>query len=247
MKKIFGTLNLFEVSNNFEDYLSSYSTINVNFVSPLPKILFWKMPNFKSIMYMKAIKRILLFYLLLFLLFIIKWSPLMLKKYPILGTIAWKICCYCWENNNFPAEWKNSTTILIHKKGNTGDTSNFRPITLEPILSELMTSHMQNKIFTFVVKNNSVETNIQKGFWSNISNKHIEHTELLTNILKHAKNKQWQLVVTVFDLKNAFGEVHHNLIKNLLTLIWVRGVGIFTPIPPVHGSCAPLSPPYPAL
>ena len=51
-----------------------------------------------------------------------------------------------------------------------------------------MTSHIQNRIFTFLVENNYVETKIQKGSWSNISGT-IEHTELLTNILKHAKNK----------------------------------------------------------
>ena len=78
-----------------------------------------------------------------------------------------------------------------------------------------MTFHIRNRIFTFVVENNYVETNIQKGFWSNISGT-IEHTELLTNYLKQAKSKQRQLVVTLFDLKNAFGEVHHNLIKNVL-------------------------------
>ena len=31
-------------------------------------------------------------------------STLMLKKFPILRTIVWKICCYCWENKHFPAE-----------------------------------------------------------------------------------------------------------------------------------------------
>ena len=75
--------------------------------------------------------------------------------------------------------------------------------------------NVQNRIFTFVVENNYIETNIQKGFWSNISGI-IEHTELLTNMLKHAKNKQRQLVVMLFDLKNAFGEIHHNLIKTVL-------------------------------
>ena len=78
-----------------------------------------------------------------------------------------------------------------------------------------MMFHVQNRIFTFVAKNNYVETNIQKGVWSNISST-IEHIELLTNFLKHAKNKQQQLVVMLFDLRNAFGEVHHNLIKNVL-------------------------------
>ena len=98
----------------------------------------------------------------------------------------WKLCCYCWENNHFPVEQKNSTTILIHKKGNTDNTSNCRPITLEPILAKIMASRIRNRIFTFIVRNNYVETNIQKRFWSNISGT-IEDTELLTNILKLAQ------------------------------------------------------------
>ena len=40
-------------------------------------------------------------------------STRMLKKCPILRTILWKICCYCWEYNHFPAEWKKSTKIFI--------------------------------------------------------------------------------------------------------------------------------------
>ena len=73
----------------------------------------------------------------------------MLKKCPTLRTIVWKICCYSWENNHFPAEWKNSTTIFIHKKGNTVNPSYFRPITL----SQFVTSHIPNRIFTFPVEN----------------------------------------------------------------------------------------------
>ena len=82
--------------------------------------------------------------------------------------MVWKICYYCWENSYFPKEWKNSTTILIHKKGSPEDPSNFRPITLEPILSKVMTSLIRNRIFTFTVDNDYIETNLQKGFWSNI-------------------------------------------------------------------------------
>ena len=94
---------------------------------------------------------------------------IMLKKCPLRRATVWKICHYCWENNHFPVEWKNSTTVLIHKKGNRKDPSNFRPITLEPILSKVMMSYIRNRIFTFVVENNYVETNIQKGFGSDIS------------------------------------------------------------------------------
>ena len=64
-------------------------------------------------------------------------------------------------------------------------------------------------------------TNYQKDFWSNIS-KTIEHNELLmynellTYIIKHSKNKQRLAIITLLDLRNAFGEVDHRLILKTL-------------------------------
>jgi hypothetical protein len=36
----------------------------------------------------------------------------------------------CLDENDVPADWKSSVTILIHKKGDASDVSNFRPIAL---------------------------------------------------------------------------------------------------------------------
>ena len=77
---------------------------------------------------------------------------LMLKKCPRLRTVVWKVCCYCWENDHVPTKWKNSTTICIHMKSNTYDPSNFGPITLDTIFSNVMTSYIRNKIFSFLSK-----------------------------------------------------------------------------------------------
>ena len=43
-----------------------------------------------------------------------------------------------------------------------------------------------------------------------------EHTRQPAQIIRHAKLKQRTLVITLLDLKNAFGEVHHNLIIEIL-------------------------------
>ena len=59
---------------------------------------------------------------------------------------------------------------------------------------------------------NYSESTIQKGIWSDISGT-IEHTETLTYLLRHAKLKQRNLVVTLIDLKNAFGKVHHQFLR----------------------------------
>ena len=44
----------------------------------------------------------------------------------------------------------------------------------------------------------------------------MEHTAQMANIINKARIKQRSLVITLLDLKNAFGEVHHNLIQSIL-------------------------------
>ena len=56
---------------------------------------------------------------------------------------------------------------------------------------------------------------MQKGFIPKISGT-IEYTQQLAYIIRHAKRKQKTLVVTLLDLKNAFGEVSHSLIPTVL-------------------------------
>ncbi|CAB4011668.1 Hypothetical predicted protein, partial [Paramuricea clavata] len=57
--------------------------------------------------------------------------------------------------------------------------------------------------------------NIQKGFTPNMSGT-LELTAQMANIINKARIKQRSLVITLLDLKNAFGEVHHNLITSVL-------------------------------
>ena len=56
----------------------------------------------------------------------------------------------------------------------------------------------------------------QKGFISKNSGT-LEHTSVMGHIINKARTKQCSLIVTLLDLKNAFGEVHHNLISSALS------------------------------
>ena len=141
--------------------------------------------------------------------------------------MIWKIIEKSWKIGKAPAVWRNGLTVLIHKKGVNTDPGNFRPITLEPVLCKVLTSWMRNRIYKHlcifeneyiylsIFENEYIETNIQKGFWSGISGT-IEHTQHLTYLINHARLKQRSLCVSLIDLKNAFGEVHHDLIKAVL-------------------------------
>ena len=103
-------------------------------------------------------------------------------------------------------------TVLAYKKDLADDAANFRPITLEPVIAKVLTSLIRNRIYASLCKNQYIETNIQKGFWIGISGT-TEHTELMSHLINHARQKQRSLAAT---LKNEFGEVHHELIRAVL-------------------------------
>ena len=112
----------------------------------------------------------------------------------------------------------NGITVLIYKKQDpafANGPANFRPITLEPVTAKGFTSLIRNRIYSFISKNNYIESHIQKGFWQGISGT-VEHTELLSYLIDNTRNKQHSVVITLLDLRYAFGEVHHKLIKSVL-------------------------------
>ncbi|CAB4038604.1 Hypothetical predicted protein [Paramuricea clavata] len=117
-----------------------------------------------------------------------------------------------WSCGVVPSEWKKACTILIHKKGETANPADFRPITLESVPLKVFTSCLRNRTFQFLAEKNYREQNIQKGFTPKLSGT----LEQLAHIINKARVKQRSLIVTLLDLKNAFGEVHHNLIYEVL-------------------------------
>ena len=80
---------------------------------------------------------------------------------------------------------------------------------------KIFTSILRNRMYRFLNKNNYIENSIQKGFVPRMTGT-FEHIAHLAQMIKQAKLKQGSIVVTLLDLKNAFGEVHHNIIPVVL-------------------------------
>ena len=142
-------------------------------------------------------------------------SIICFKRCPFLRSYLTDLIRAVWLSGTIPSEWKKACTILIHKKGDPNTPSNFRPITLESIPLKVFTSCLRNAMYSFLTANNFIEHNIQKGFTPNLSGT-LEHTAQMANIINKARIKQRSLVITLLDLKNAFGEVHHNLVTSVL-------------------------------
>ena len=142
-------------------------------------------------------------------------SILILQKCPMARTILHLIITECWRSKRVPSCWKESATILIYKKNDTSDPGNFRPITLQAVWYKVLASLMKSRLYAFLDNNNYLDKKKQKGFWPKTDGV-TEYTELLTHIMSDAKRHQRGLVVTLLDLKNAFGEVQHDLIRTAL-------------------------------
>ena len=119
-------------------------------------------------------------------------------------------------SGEIPQEWKSVFTILIQKNGDTSEPANFRPITLESVPLQILTSCIRDSMFTFLLQNGYIEHRIQKGFLPKLSGT-FEHTAQMAIIINKARIKQRSLIITLLDLKNAFGEVHHTLIPAVLS------------------------------
>ena len=84
-----------------------------------------------------------------------------------------------------------------------------------------------------------MEHEVQKGFTSKVLGT-FEHTSQMSYLINHAWVKELSLVITLLDLKNAFGEVHHSLITEVLNyhhmseeiqkLISIVYTGFHTPV-----------------
>ena len=62
-----------------------------------------------------------------------------------------------------------------------------------------------------------MDNTIQKGFWP-LTNGVTEHTSVLSHIIDDARRHQRSVVITLLDLRNAFGEVSHKLISKSLEI-----------------------------
>ena len=75
---------------------------------------------------------------------------------------------FCVENGIFPDSLKISKVIPIYKSGPKENMSNYRPISLLPVLSKVFEKFIYSRIFSFIKKHN-ILSSTQYGFRPNIS------------------------------------------------------------------------------
>ena len=107
--------------------------------------------------------------------------------------------------------WGASSIVLIHKAGDTGDPSNFRPIALTSCVGKVFHQILSDRISGFLVANGFLDPETQKAFLRRLSGCQ-DHNLILGEVINDAKANKRTVHVTWFDLEDAFGSVSHDLI-----------------------------------
>jgi hypothetical protein len=145
-------------------------------------------------------------------------THLVFKRCPSLTPILLDLFNMCWRLHTVPSLWKKGVIRLIPKAAASDAPhlpSNYRPIALTSCIGKLFTTMLKNRWLKFMVRNNYLDTSVQKAFLPDIPGC-LEQYQKLQIIIGDAHHKHRSLTVCWLDLANAYGSVHHQLITYCL-------------------------------
>ena len=104
-----------------------------------------------------------------------------------------------------PADWKKSTITIIHKSGDPELPSNYRPISIIPLLYKLFARLLYNRLAKRLDEH---QTPDQAGFRPDFSA--ADHLFTITILHEHAQEWQVPLWTAAVDFKKAFDSISHD-------------------------------------
>ena len=126
----------------------------------------------------------------------------------------------CRVNGKIPPEWKQSSTILIHKGDDPLALDNWRPIALQNTLYKVYAAVIARRISCWAV-DTGVMSQAQKGFLP--MEGCLEHNHLITSVLQDSRKRRRPAFLTWLDLKDAYGSVPHEILLKTMKLAGLEG------------------------
>jgi hypothetical protein len=115
----------------------------------------------------------------------------------------------CMKYESIPDDWKTSVTVLIHKKGDHNDITNWRPIAILRTIYKLFAGVLARRL-TAWLESNAVLSPAQKGFLPHDGV--FEHNYALRRMFDKARTDKGEFIATWIDFSNAFGSVPRDAI-----------------------------------
>lgn len=127
----------------------------------------------------------------------------------------------CLRAGVFPKSMKLAEVIPIYKKGDRHDPSNYRPISMLPVLSKILEYWVRSQLVSYINKKNIIGRK-QHGFLNNKSTvtAMIQSLDRITEAFEEGKVVE----VAYCDLSKAFDSIAHNILLSKLEHYGIRGI-----------------------
>ena len=142
---------------------------------------------------------------------------------PAIAPSLTKLMNICITTGVFPSAWKVARITPLHKSGDKLNKTNYRPISVLPILSKVLERHIYNSIYSFL-KDNNVLYQFQSGF------RHYHSTETaLINIHDRLINNLDNNCINgiIFaDFKKVFTLADHKVLISKLRIYGLEDISL---------------------
>ena len=137
------------------------------------------------------------------------------KRCPEVAKLLYQYLRSMWARNKVSDSWRVAEGVFIPKENNASTVEKFRTISLLNVEGKLFFSMKSERILDFALANRYIDTSIQKGGVPGVSGC-LEHTAVISQLIREAKKEKKSLVVTWLDIANAYGSIPHKLIMKSL-------------------------------
>ena len=101
-----------------------------------------------------------------------------------------------------PSSWKNASVVLIHKKGDTADIKNYRPISLLPVIYKVFSHILLQRMLQALEQHQPQE---QAGFRPGFST--TDHIHVVSQLQEKANEYKIPLCFAFVDYEKAFDSI----------------------------------------
>ena len=129
------------------------------------------------------------------------------------------ICSLSLKTGVFPEQLKIAKITPVYKKGEKSEFTNYRPISILPVISKLLERIMYNRIYKHITKNNLLYTK-QFGYQAKNSTS-FAIIKLIDQIAKAFDENKFTLGIFI-DLSKAFDTVDHSILLEKLKYYGIK-------------------------
>ena len=137
------------------------------------------------------------------------------KRCPDILKLLWKVLQTIWRRGRVADQWRQAEGVWIPKEEKSKEIDQFRIVSLLNTEGKIFFSILSRRLSKFLIMNEYIDTSVQKGGVAGMPGC-IEHTGVVSQLIREARENNGNLAVLWLDLANAYGSIQHKVVEETL-------------------------------